>query len=776
MRSTAVGFLVAISGCASPVDTETSAQTLLRLQAELYARAIAGPKGSDLHVRRYELERIKWAPGRFAAGVGRTDITPPPGFPTGGDGPAGNLARGYWTRLHARAFFFADPSGRVVVLATADLFAIPGGLTAKVAECVGQNAIAKGITIPPEAITIAATHTHQGPGNFMTASAYNQFASKFGGFSLPLFEFLVARICAAIDQAVDDARADGSVDLYLRTTRADRLQMNRSPFTFLMNADSQKLMNDFHDRDPRCERVVSRGEAAEPTTWTLPGCPRLRAADPTLITLEIRRSNERVGVLAFFAMHPTVLHPDAPVYSGDFSGVAVSDLEREFEAGGGRPVVVGFFNGAEGDVVARRDVRDLREVVQVAHAFEDHVRRALGLRTPAMESPAIVVRADAVGPAGECDDAAGTGRRVALAKAPVFGAAGLGGGEDDRTSLYALGFREGARYLARDGQGPKLPGLDSSLLPQIRLTHIVAPPRAFMDELPLRFMRIGGLTLASIPGEASTAVGVDVRRRLRHDLAPVAIIGLANEYSSYVASADEYGAQDYMAASTIWGPFEATVLACRLQQLADARDGPISESATISAGGRTYSPGAPPLLDFGPLAVGEARAAPEEELEHVLLTKDGAPARTLHSVLWQEQVVPPDVFKAAQRRTIQIQIRRDGVWTARTVPVRTSVRGDGVDAARVAQVVDDDSGTGFLSLLRQSPALDGTWGQTLDWQTFWVAPVLSEDPLPPGPYRFEVRTQDFNGVVSICHSAEFQWTPDSVQTRPAALNCVPSLR
>ena len=721
------------------------------------------PPGNTLSIPAYQLGQQTWTPDSFIAGAGRTDITPPPGFPTGGDGPAGNLARGYWTRLHARAFFFADQNGKTAVLVSADLFAIPGGLTAAVAERVGTKWSARGITIIPEAITIAATHTHQGPGNFLTAGAYNQFGSKFSGFSLPLFEFLVRQVSLAIDMAVNDALVNGPAELYLRTSRADGLQMNRSPFTFLMNADSQALMDAFHAPVADCAPVVFRGEAAA-TGWDLPGCPRLRAADPTLTTLEIRRGGNRIGVLAFFAMHPTVLDPEAPVSSGDFSGVAVTNLEREWEATGGNRTVVGFFNGAEGDIVARREVRDIRNVVQVARAFEDHVRRALRQSVPAMDSPAIVVRSDTVLPSGECDDKNTTGRRVALSKDPVFGTAALGGGEDDRTSLYALGFREGVRYLARDGQGPKLPGLDSSLLPGIRLTQTLAPARTFVKELPLRFMRIGGLTLVAIPGEASTAVGADVRRRLESpSMSPVVIIGLANEYTNYVASADEYGAQDYMAASTIWGPFEATVLACRLEQLSKARDGESGKSMIISIASRSYSPGSTsesvaPNLTFGPSAVGEERAAPEEELERILLTKGGAPARTLYSVFWQEEIPSLlDGFEAAGRRTIRVQIQRDGVWVPR------KVSGD-------AGVIDDDSGTGFLSLLRYSPARNGQGSSTLDWRTFWVMPLLSDDMLPSGPYRFEVTITDWNGVATTCHSEPFTLTP--IQTRPPATNCV----
>src|SRR5262249_1003042 len=68
----------------------------------------------------------------FCIGAAKMEITPPPGFPTGGHGPAGAIARGSWSRLWARAFFFKQPGGPAVVLVSCDLFAVPLRLNAKV--------------------------------------------------------------------------------------------------------------------------------------------------------------------------------------------------------------------------------------------------------------------------------------------------------------------------------------------------------------------------------------------------------------------------------------------------------------------------------------------------------------------------------------------------------------------------------------------------------------------------------------------------------------------
>src|SRR5262249_3972576 len=192
----------------------------------------------------FTLQNVTWRSQEFRAGAGQVDITPPPGYPTGGHGPSGNIARGYWTRLYARAFVFIDPNGQTLVLVSCDLFAIPAGLTAAVARAIGTEWDRKGIRISPDSIIIAATHTHQGPGNFLSAPAYNEYGSKYPGVSKSLFWFLVEGVRGAIDIAIEDARGHSQAQLYLRTGRVtERFLLNRSPNTFLANWNSQTLMD-----------------------------------------------------------------------------------------------------------------------------------------------------------------------------------------------------------------------------------------------------------------------------------------------------------------------------------------------------------------------------------------------------------------------------------------------------------------------------------------------------------------------------------------------------
>jgi hypothetical protein len=70
----------------------------------LLAMLLAGCATYRIPVPAYSLHAPAPEPGRFTAGAGKSEITPPPGIPMGGHGPAGRVARGYWTRLYARSF------------------------------------------------------------------------------------------------------------------------------------------------------------------------------------------------------------------------------------------------------------------------------------------------------------------------------------------------------------------------------------------------------------------------------------------------------------------------------------------------------------------------------------------------------------------------------------------------------------------------------------------------------------------------------------------------
>jgi neutral ceramidase len=664
----------------------------------------SGDQGDALSIPGYRVAAPKSR--TFAAGAASSDITPPPGFPTGGHGPAGDVARGYWIRLHSRAFFFEDTAGHALVLVTADLFAIPGGLRQKVAQIATQQLAKRGIevSLPPEAFVIAATHTHHGPGNFLTARIQNQFGSSYPGFSEPLFNFLAERIADAVVSAAANAHTHpGPVELSVHVRQVGyELLRNRSPKTFLLNRNREEILARLNEGADKPECAPRPGEPVD--GWEPNDCARLRAIDRTLTVLEVTRgtgeSAKRLAALVFFAVHPSDLPAETPFYSPDFIGDAMLILEQRLRTDDAEPMVVGFFNGAEGDITARRRQRDLIEVYAFGRRFAREVEATLSRPGGRVSTTTgLSVRAGAFDPEkeGSCQPKGEHQRQVELAPSPVFGAATLGGAEDDRTDLYQLGWRDGTRDSASGPQGVKLPALDSRVIRGARFTSDFAPPAAFPHSLPLSVLGIGDFSLATLPLEASTAQGDWIRRRLQLPHGKLELVGLANEYVSYCASRDEYWAQDYMGASTLWGADEGPYLACRLDELNGAA--PLAWEAR-SVPSAEYSPGTTPDPAFGPSFVGETHR-PDDGLELILRDPQGLPERRLPWFDWNEKDAPS--FDSVKERTVVIWTKENETW-------RPLAMGSPPSA-------ESDHGDGFLTMFR------GKRG----WAAIWLRPLLTAD-------------------------------------------------
>ncbi len=77
--------------------------------------------------------------------------------------------------------------------------------------------------------------------------------------------------------------------------------------------------------------------------------------------------------------------------------------------------------------------------------------------------------------------------------------------------------------------------------------------------LPFQLMRLGEIMLVGVPGEMTTMSGRRLRRDFENILQPngikhVVIVGLANSYSGYITTPEEYQLQHYEGASTHFGP------------------------------------------------------------------------------------------------------------------------------------------------------------------------------------------------------------------------------
>jgi neutral ceramidase len=507
----------------------------------------------------------------------------------------------------------------------------------------------------------------------------------------------------------------------------------------MSNWNAAQIMDRLNPAGPiDCRPRVEAGEARE-KDWSLPGCPRLRALDRTLTILTVNQSGREVGTLLFLAVHPTVLEAGAPFYSSDFVGRALAEMERRSSNSPRERLVAGFFNGAEGDVVPRRSARDIRDVERVKDTLLANID-AIRESTPRPIGASIVTREERLRAGSAYRDA--TGRQRQLATYPMFGTAALGGAEDDRSVFYDFGWREGAREVAGENHGGKLGALDSQLLPFLRLTRILAPSYAFASELPIGYAQLGALTLVSVPAELSTATGLMIRDSLK-SRGRVEIVGLSNEYSSYLATPDEYAVQDYMGASTLWGPDESNVFTWSAMCLAAvSRTVGCSAAANpqkvvaqkVFFAGRKQDKIRGEKKPFGPFAVGEALGAIDDELEKVLRNANGVPERNLPWFEWTETSRGnADDFASTASRTVSVQMRVGSNWITRSLGATGPP--------------DDDTGGNFLTLMRQSPARTGPSRNERHWSALWLAPIL-EQKRPDGVFRFRVLINNEKEILS----------------------------
>jgi neutral ceramidase len=538
----------------------------------------------------------------------------------GGHSIGGRISRGYWTRLYARAFYFQDAAGHRLVLVSCDLFAIPAGLHAAVAER---------LKLPPESLIISATHTHHGPAGYMSSAVFN-FGGPLPGYDASLFEHLTGGIVEAVAAARENALQSDGASIALHTGVALDLQRNRAIDAFFRNSAEQRTA------------VLDRSRAAGmscPDPANAGECPRYQAADPALNVLEVRSAGRRTALLVFYAIHNTAMTHDCTLYQSDLTGYAMQLIEHE------SPVIAGFFNGAEGDISPRWVAQNRNDVLSLGDAFARSVTTTL--KHPAYSDPDPKIAA------------ARRSFRAAAIKdltVPRSGVGELGGAEDGRTVLYGYGWHGG---VTRPGPDPKVPALELYRPGALKLLQrVLDSPKSYPEEIPVSVASIGPLSLAAIPTEMTTVQGLEVREKLAAATGRThVLIGLANEYIGYTASRAEYAAQDYEGASTMYGPRQGKAIGEMLAAVAGKK-----QHSSTSVAAAIFHPGAKAPFRFGPELFGERYNLPYADLEPVLPDAQHRPDDAAPRFEWSE---PPDTdWQTRDRHVTILRETEHGQWRA----------------------------------------------------------------------------------------------------------------
>jgi neutral ceramidase len=471
------------------------------------------------------------------AGVAEVDLTPPPGLPKAGYSANAHDGAGFRTRLRARVLHLR--AGRVSLAVVAcDLL---GG--SAVVQHLVADAVARTTDVPLAGLLVGATHTHAGPGQFLGTDFYNRFASNRSGFDPAWTAFLVERIAGGVEQAVASrapARlAVGSADVW-------GLTRNRSIDPHVRNDEVADKRTDPH------RRYVN--------------------VNPRLHMVRVDGADAPLGALIVFSVHGTGISMHAPEYNADLWAYLVGETADRIAATTGTRPVVGAVEGTHADVAPA-----LRPGM-AGHVEARRVGRAIGVEAAALHaSLADGLTADVeLGAAlREVDLDRREHRTVGattLPDRPAVGASLVAGAYENTTPVVN-------RIPPFKAGSPKPKGDPKWVIGSRWLQPLILPKRGFPRVLPIQVLRIGPAALVGIPFEVTVGSGRAIAAAVRPALpgTDVIVSSVANEYSGYVATAEEYALQHYEGGHTLYGPETLPFLAGHAGRLAAelAADGPV---------------------------------------------------------------------------------------------------------------------------------------------------------------------------------------------------------
>jgi neutral ceramidase len=527
-----------------------------------------------------------------------------------GYGKADQQTEGIHTRQRSRAIVIAEGAdGPRVLLIVNDLPLMFDSVHQEVLRRLGErygNRYTAGNTM------ITATHTHCAPGGYSHHLLYN---SNTKGFRPKTFGALVDGIVEAVERAHADLAPS---QLMLSHGELHDASVNRSPLAFA--------------RNPAAERAFFPD-----------------AIDPQTTLLRIERAGKTVGAINWFATHNTSMTNHNRLISSDNKGYAGYYWERVVEGvdylhdlNDGPRFISAFAQTNAGDMSPNLGGRpghgptdDEFENTRLIGRRQYDAALALAAVPGVTVSPPIDFRVIYIDLANVTVDPSFTGDgREHRTSGPAGGAASFAGAAVDGPAFP--GFREGPNRwwdwpakLAyrwspslRDTQAPKGIVLPGGLLNKV--VPVVA------QRVPVQLLRIGSLYLIGIPGEVTITAGLRLRRTVaaivKADLEDVLVAGYANGYIHYVTTPEEYDAQRYEGASTLFGRWELPAL----QQTAAALAGAMVSGAMVDPG--------PPAADLS----GRARSRPDR-------TSDLAPP----GMAFGDTVVEPrETYNAGQRVTV----------------------------------------------------------------------------------------------------------------------------
>ena len=513
-----------------------------------------------------------FAASNFNLGTGIFDITGP---------AAGNAMLGYadtkqqTTGIHqrsrSRAFIMqSQASGKRIVFVSADLASIYQSVKI---EVIKRLTPLYGKLYTHDNVMLTASHTHVAAGGFSHYMLYELASasgtSKLGGYSSENFNIIVDGIVRSISRAHNNL-APGS--LALAQGELEGATKNRSIAAYNNNVDSDQYSS---------------------------------ATNNTMSVLKfIQAPSREIGMINWFSIHPTSFSKKFTLISGDNKGYAQYKFGKlkgtNFSSE--TTFVPAFANSDEGDVVpsegnaysSKGFQGESDEYLNTERSGQRQFEKGLMLynseglklngridyrhRWANMNNYQVHEPYTATGPQELCKAARGFS----------FAAGGENGptntpGLSEGMTVRNTNIQVAQKAFSQSPFGEIVSQtLSSSNLAQAMPCQYPKPVLMSTGEwnwvpttLPFQLFIVGELAIIGVPAEATTMAGrrirADVLKELHHDgITKVIIAGLANTYSGYVTTKEEYQLQHYEGASTEFGQYTLAAFRQEFSALASA--------------------------------------------------------------------------------------------------------------------------------------------------------------------------------------------------------------
>ncbi|KAL0697406.1 hypothetical protein Bca4012_053528 [Brassica carinata] len=507
----------------------------------------------------------------YLIGLGSYDITGPAAdVNMMGYADMEQVASGIHFRLRARTFIVSDPQGKRVVFVNIDACMASQIVTLKVIERLKSR---YGDLYTEKNVAISGIHTHAGPGGYLQ---YVVYIVTSLGFVRQSFDAFVDGIENSIIQAHENLRP-GSI--FLNNGELLDAGVNRSPSAYLNNPPEERSKHKY-DTDKEMSLLKFVDDQWGP-----------------------------VGSFSWFATHGTSMSRTNSLISGDNKGAAARLMEDWFEQNTGeREEVISDEIPRRVSSIIEYHQDSHEELIELASCFGSQPGRpAARISSSARRVRSALRKADKPGfvsafcqtnlvitcggrnelcygrGPGYPDEFESTciiGERQFKKALDLFNKASEqlqgkvdyrqvyvdfsqlnvtlskrdGSSEVVKTCPAAMGFAFAAGTTDGPGAFDFTQGDDKGN-PLWRMPSI----------LSLQILRIGKLFILSVPGEFTTMAGRRLRDAVKTQLKSsgdrelsgeihVVIAGLANGYSQYVTTFEEYQVQRYEGASTLFGP------------------------------------------------------------------------------------------------------------------------------------------------------------------------------------------------------------------------------